>query len=136
MGLEPDRSWVRLKVKSVWLKSITSCKLFRKNHIIQFIYSVLNKSTINKREISTDINNRFNLFWSPVLVESSCMTLRDEYWKTIGKQFIIIGSRIEKGSERLTNLLLIQHHRITTIANKEKEKDKRNKYIIFCYFWS
>lgn len=69
VGLEPDRSWVHLK-KSVWLKSITSCKLFLKNHIIQLINSVLNKSTINKREISTGINHIFNLFWSPVLVES------------------------------------------------------------------
>ena len=78
MGLEPDRSWVHLKIKSVWLKSITSCKLFLKNHIIQLIYSVLNKSTINKREISTGINHIFNLFWSPVLVESSCMKLRNK----------------------------------------------------------
>ena len=78
VGLEPDRSWVHLKIKSVWLKSITSCKLFLKNHIIQLIYSVLNKSTINKREISTGINHIFNLFWSPVLVESSCMKLRNK----------------------------------------------------------
>ena len=83
VGLEPDRSWVHLKIKSVWLKSITSCKLFLKNHIIQLIYSVLNKSTINKREISTGINHIFNLFWSPVLVESSCMKLRNK--KKIGR---------------------------------------------------